>query len=316
MLNMFPYSYKLELDNQLRQQTQQINNERNESISRRNSSGSQSVDFLNRSKNNSAPEYAQFAGGGFIAGLVVGAFVCFTNGDAIDSKINFSSSIGSAIMFWLMFGVIGAILALILCGIISSVQNRSNQNIDNKIVSAKNQTANDISSINAKYDLKIKELTKNNERLYNTYLTNFNNEAQNQSVRFAESPLAVEVINWMTDGFSKLIDSADRRSHVETISIPFVFRTYYNKIECNLGVFDFEIKRCDFLKTPIEQTALTRAIASAIQLNITIKYPKDVSGTGVLTNIDYDYNTDCVIAKIIYSATNGNYKATRGWATE
>jgi hypothetical protein len=45
-----------------------------------------------------------------------------------------------------------------------------------------------------------------------------------------------------------------------------------------------------------------------------MKYPQDASGTSVVTNIAYDYKNDNVMATIVYTAPNGNYKATRGWA--
>ncbi len=312
--NQFPYSFLQELDRVTNQKINQVTQQKNEAIHRLNTNNNNTVHNLSSSKNTSEPKYGQFAGGGFITGLVVGAFVCFTNGDAIDAKINFSDSIGSAFMFWLMFGAIGAVIGLILCGLVASAQNGSNRSIDNQIATAKNNTEQRIADETQKCEEAIQKIRDDANYQYQNYLSGFNAEAQKMSVRFAESPLAVEVIDWMTNGFAKTIDAADRRSHIQEINIPFVFRTYRNKIECNLGTFDFEIKRCDELETPLEQTALTRAIASAIQLNITMKYPQDASGTSVVTNITYDYKNDNVMATIVYTAPNGNYKATRGWA--
>ena len=45
-----------------------------------------------------------------------------------------------------------------------------------------------------------------------------------------------------------------------------------------------------------------------------MKYPKDASGTDIVTNIDYWYGTDYVNTTVIYSAANGNYKAVRDWS--
>lgn len=312
--NQFPYSFLQELDRVTSQKINQVTQQKNEAIQRLNTNNNNTVHNLSSSKNTSEPKYGQFASGGFITGLVIGAFVCFTNGDAIDAKINFSDSIGSAFMFWLMFGAIGAVVGLILCGLVASVQNGSNRSIDNQIATAKNNTEQRIADETQKCEEAIQKIRDDANYQYQNYLSGFNAEAQKMSVRFAESPLAVEVIDWMTNGFAKTIDAADRRSHIQEINVPFVFRTYRNKIECNLGTFDFEIKRCDELETPLEQTALTRAIASAIQLNITMKYPQDASGTNVVTNIAYDYKNDNVMATIVYTAPNGNYKATRGWA--
>lgn len=312
--NQFPYTYKEELERRTNQRISQITNQKNDAIHRLNTSKNNTVRNLNSSKSTGEPQYLGFAGGGGVVGLIVGIFVCFTNGDAIDSQINFSDSIGSAFAFWFMFGIIGAVLGLIICGLIAAAQNGSNKSIDNQIASANQNAENRIALENENYDKAIAKVREEANEQYQSYLNGFNTEAQKMSVRFAESPLAVEVIDWMTNGFAKTIDAADRRSHIQEINIPFVFRTYRNKIECNLGTFDFEIKRCDELETPLEQTALTRAIASAIQLNITMKYPQDASGTSVVTNIAYDYKNDNVMATIVYTAPNGNYKATRGWA--
>ena len=163
------------------------------------------------------------------------------------------------------------------------------------------------------FEESIEEIKRENELRFSEYVKLFEKKAQDLSINYAESTVAVEVIDWMTDGFSKTVDSADRRSHIQEISVPFAFRTYRNKIECQLGTFDFEIKRCDELRNPLEQTALARAIAAAVQLNITMKYPEDVSGTDVVTNIFYTYNDDNVVTTITYTALNGNYKETRGW---
>lgn len=149
--------------------------------------------------------------------------------------------------------------------------------------------------------------------MYENYVKNFELAAQQESVKFAESSLAKEVIEWMTAGFSKTIDAADRRSHIERISVPFSFNVYANKITCNLGTYDFEIKRCSNLTSPIEQTALARAIASAIQLNIIMQYPTDESGTGISIYIDYAYTAKCPTTTVTYVAPNGNYKTVKQW---
>ena len=133
------------------------------------------------------------------------------------------------------------------------------------------------------------------------------------SRRYAESALATEVINWMTEGFSRTIDAANRRSYVESISVPFSFNVHTDKIICNLGTYDFRIKRCANLTSPVQQTAIARAIASAIQLNITMKYPRDASGTDFVIDIAYSYTDTNVSVIITYAAPNGNYRPVQNW---
>lgn len=145
----------------------------------------------------------------------------------------------------------------------------------------------------------------------------FEAEAQRVSVEFAESELATEVINWMTDGFSRTIDATDRRSHIEKINVPFFFNVYASKITCNRGTYDFEIKRCANLTSPLQQTALARAIASAIMLRIAIAYPQDPSGSESKTDISYTYagvgSDEHVAVTMTYAAPNGNYRSVKHW---
>lgn len=191
----------------------------------------------------------------------------------------------------------------------------------NKKVDAENE----IERIEAESKNTINRLKLEYENKYNEYVHSFDSLVQEQSVRLAESELAIEVIEWMTDGFSKTIDAVDRRPHIERIDVPFVFSVYTNKITCNLGTYDFEIKRCSELKSPIQQTALAKAIASAIQVNIMMKYPQDISGTDVSINIEYEYkceslyengetkNNEYPDVKITYVALNGNYQSVKEW---
>lgn len=169
----------------------------------------------------------------------------------------------------------------------------------------------EIQKVKEDYELHEKDIKARSEKERQEYLEKFESEAQNRSVKFADSALAQEVISWMSEGFYKNIDTADRRSHIEQISVPFLFSIYTNKITCNLGTYDFNLKRCENLKSAIDQTALARAIASTIQLNVMMKYPNDISGTTISIKIGYTYDVDCVNVLISYVAPNGNYKSVK-----
>lgn len=146
-----------------------------------------------------------------------------------------------------------------------------------------------------------------------SYTATFEQTAQDLSVQYAASSLAQTVISWMTDGFCRTIDAADRRSHIETVNVPFVFSVFANKITCNLGNFNFELQRCRNLNSPLEQAALARAIASSIQLNIVKKYPKDVTGSPIDVSISFSYAAECPVVTVTYIAQNFNYKPVRDW---
>lgn len=148
------------------------------------------------------------------------------------------------------------------------------------------------------------------------YTEAFEKTAQEMSIRFAASSLAQSAISWMTSGFCRTIDAADRRPHINIIEVPFVFDVYAYKITCNLGTFDFELQRCRNLNSPLEQTALARAIASSVQLNVMKKYSQDVTGSTVDVSISFSYAQDRPIVTVSYIAQNFNYEPVADWEDE
>lgn len=175
----------------------------------------------------------------------------------------------------------------------------------------------DISNLQEQERIKSEERIKGFKadamREYQEYLRKFDIQAKNESVKFASSELAEKVIDWMTKGFIVTIKATDRRAHIETIEVPFSFNVYKDRITCNLGEFDFEVERCRNLNTPLEQTALGRAIATAIQLNITMEFPEDPSGSNIVIDIHNNYFKDYVSTNITYTAPNGNYEVVKSW---
>lgn len=227
------------------------------------------------------------------SGFIIGFFVC--------CSMCTNKSEG-AFITWIIMSLGGAILGAVLAGIINKAHNNSVQDAYDEISNEKNYSERVIQEI---WDQANREIVN--------YRSDFETEAQRLSVKYTESILATEIIEWMTEGFAIAIDAADRRSHVERINVPFSFNVYTNKITCNLGTYDFEIKRCANLTSPLEQTAIARAIATAIQLNITMKYLKDASGTDIVIDIIYSYSSEYVSIVITYTAPNGNYCSVRNW---
>lgn len=225
-------------------------------------------------------------------GFIVGIIYCFVNCD------------GGLDNIWVVLGlmIIGAIGGAPLWIIFGISRMSSNSNADRNIEEVEQRYSYE--------EERIKEQAKQERQ---NYLREFEAEAQRRSVQFASSELAQEVITWMSEGFYKNIDATDRRSHIEQILVPFLFSVYSNKISCNLGTYDFEINRCQNLNSPVDQTALARAIASTVQLNVMMKYPNDISGTAISITIEYKYRKDCVDVVISYTAPNGYYKAVKSW---
>lgn len=231
------------------------------------------------------------AGIGFVVGFFACCGVCFEN-----------EEVGPALATWVGVTIVCAIIGVFIAGFINS-------NHDNSVENANNEVKHEES----RCEDAIKKINKDAEHECDLYRTEFEAEAQKMSVRYAESKLATEVIDWMSKGFSKTIDASDRRSHIERIDAPFSFKVYPDKISCPLGTYDFEIKRCANLNSPLEQTAIARAIASSIRLNITMKYPKDASGTDYVLYISYTYEGNYVSASVLYTAPNGNYRPVQQW---
>lgn len=239
----------------------------------------------------------------------IGGGICGIGGMVFNyvRSIQENDGIGSSVLLTIvLFGVF-------LGMIVGSIRNTGRVNkwkIEAKL-KAEEETARCKETV-----AKLQAQAKSNEAAYRL---EFEQEVKRQSIEYAESALATEVIQWMTTGLAKSIDAADRRSYINKIVVPFDFYVYTDKITCNLGTYDFQLHRCANLPNALEQAALAQAIASAIQLNITMKYPKDASGTDFVLDIScsyvHDENTgrDVVGAKICYTAPNGNYVPVQNW---
>ena len=273
----------------------QSNNNMNAKINQSNNNFYQTRDSINKSRWRD-PEKESFAFVSFCIGGVLGFFGCVTV-CASDNDYWLW-----AIVTWIVVIAVSIGIGLGICALVQSMVDSRDRELDSMI-----------STEAAKCD-QINYNIQNQAAIeQQNYLDAFEQNAQNMSVQLAESELAKEVIQWMTDGFSKTIDAADRRSHIEQISVPFQFKVFVDKITCNLGTYDFELKRCRNLTSPLEQTALARAIAAAIQVNITMKYPKDASGTDRAVNFEFSYTDTHPVATLTYAAPNGNYQAVRSW---
>lgn len=163
------------------------------------------------------------------------------------------------------------------------------------------------------YRSELKRIENENHKKYMDYINEFERIAAENTVKYAESQLTNEIIEWVSKGFCKTINAADRREHIDFIRVPYVLKVYPNKVECNHGVYDFVEKRCQNLETPIDQTAFCMAIAVEVRLNVAMEYPKDITGTDVSFNISYHYRDNYVECELRYTAPNGNFTSARNW---
>lgn len=290
IISKFPPGYKEDLERKVSEQ-----------ISIENQKCCEKQTQIKNSNKREAPKSDNYTYGFGVIGLIGGFFPCLIESGQSSHDGLLSMFFGGFITWAACIG-----LAVLIGKAVYSSRQSSYEENNNNIDAL--QRAERMAS-----DERIEQIKANAEREYQEYCRQFSVQAQNDSVKFAGSELAEKVINWMTEGFKNIIESADRRPHIEKIEIPFIFNVYTDKITCNLGEFDFEVERCRNLTTPLEQTALARAIATAIQLNITMEYPKDLSGSEIIIDIHNEYYPDYVSTRIVYNAPNGNYEAVKSW---
>lgn len=286
--NKFPPAYKKDIELKANQRIQIENQKCNEEMHK-----------VSMSMGRVKPKSDGWVIGFGVIGLIIGFFPCVKS---FGTSNSFSGAIFGSIIIWALFVAGGAAIGRAIFSTREQSYESNNLDIETrqrKIQEESNKT--------------IERIKKDSEREYGDYYRQFEEQAQRDSVRYAESELAVKVIKWIGDGFKRTIEGCDRRSHIEKIDVPFVFNVYRNSITCNLGEFDFEIERCKTLENPLEQTALARAISTAIQLDITMTYPTDPSGTDFVLNTNYDYFEDHVMVTMVYLAPNGNYEAVKSW---
>ena len=248
----------------------------------------------------SEPKKSSGATCGATIGSVLGFFVCI-GACAMNVQEEFSG-ITAGITAYAIVVIVCLILGFFADSIAKDEYNTNESRI-----------ASRIEDEDAYLENRISEITKESIDKKYQYWEWFKKTSKHMSPRFAESELAKEVIEWMLTGFYNAIESADRRPHIETITVPFVFTVYNDKITCNLGTYDFKLKRCAYLRNPLEQTALANAIAAAMEIQTASKYPNDKTGNPVKVTDNFQYYEEYVSVTVTYTAINGNFENQRRW---
>lgn len=259
---------------------------------------------------------------------IIGAvfeIICTIKGIAL--IMNDSSNYGLAgILIYAAYGAgAGAGIACILWPvsmfIIKAINSNKQKRYDSTINSLRDKTDKEISQVENSVRKEIATSNKNLDDEIEEYKVEFDKQAQLLSIDYANSVIAKEVIEWLTSGFLRTIKAAKRDSHIETVKVPFNFQVFRDSIKCNIGTYGFTEHRCAPLKDAVGQAALSRAIASQVQLNIIMSYPQDESGTKFEIKTDYQYPigsrlVDEVLAMSVtltYIASNGNFKPIQNW---
>ena len=235
---------------------------------------------------------------GMVGGFI--ACICYTN-----KTESFAVGITTWIVIFILSIIIGAIITVLYNK--AGIQRLENEHVHKR--SEKDSLERELEQIS-----KDAEIEKEN------YKIEFENNIQSLLPIYSSSEFTKEIVEWITPGFSKAIDSADRRDHNETIFASFKFKVFSSKVGCNLGTYDFVLKRIEELDSPLKQMALARAIALAVQDKIKQNYPKDASGTDISIAISYSYDGSNSNDKLKhadvsmgYTAANGNFKKAQSW---
>lgn len=172
-----------------------------------------------------------------------------------------------------------------------------------------------IDEIEKEYAKKVMALEAQIKQWNKNYSIIYRNKINDQSVNFANSEVAQEIIELLSNEFSKNIDALQRSNNIKFITCTYSFKVYYNKIISSYALcFDFDVKRCKNLSGLVEQEALAKVLATQVQLNIIMKYNEDPSGTPVRIDTKYAYPEDrCVEIILDYTELNGNYEQVRNW---
>lgn len=164
-----------------------------------------------------------------------------------------------------------------------------------------------------------REIRQNTEEKINSYYEQFEEKARLKSVKFADSKLAMDVIDWISNQYYSLIKNTGRSSHIEKVIVSLLIDVYTDKIVLHdnenggYKTYDFELMRCKNLNSCLEQAALAITIATKVQLNVRMKYSHDISGTVSNIDIKYNYFDQYAQASIIYTALNGSFEPVKEW---
>lgn len=245
----------------------------------------------------------------------------------IDSLLGFL--ITSVLILLIFYGIFGAepklymillwIAGTVIFGLV--VNNMRRKYVRAQLTALENEMEEGKKKLSADIDAVRREAAEESE----AYRFAFEEKARQMSLRFAESELADQVVDWAMAYLSEVIDSADRSAHIEQITVTAMLGVYPTQILFSAsedrtgcpgftsGAFDFEKNRCRNLTTPLEQAALAHVLASKVQLAVMMKYPQDPSGSVPdVTALDLLVNK-VAGANIKYHAANLNYQAVKNW---
>ena len=227
-------------------------------------------------------------------------------------------------------GIVGAIVDAASASNAKANAERITQDIENRIAGYKKEIKDidmKISQLSFEEQENKKKLKKEVEKAREEYKDKINKarleyeqefkqRVNDLSVKYIESDLIKEkrLIEWIMEGFGSHIDTADRNNYQKSVSVPYKFSVYTNKITCARGTFDFYTHRCRNFEYPEQQVAIATVIANELEIRTVMNYPKNIRDIESIVTYDIKYINNAVVeVTLTYNAINGNYKPLSNW---
>lgn len=150
------------------------------------------------------------------------------------------------------------------------------------------------------------------------YREEFENEAEKLAMKYLENSSTIKIVNMMWSKLFYKIINADRRSFDKKVNVSFEYRVFKNSVDIEWkynesSKFNFTSNNCENLKDPLEQTALSWAIAIGLKNEIMQKFSIDPSGTKSNVDIRRSSYNEAARIEITYTAPNGYYQEPKPW---
>ena len=191
----------------------------------------------------------------------------------------------------------------------NSATNTHNSNVDLRIQNVRNHEAAEHQQIAEQY-----------KRLMEQEKLRFQESTKAARIKYGGKTVAMPIVKWIADQFETSIRKADRRSHLRTIQVPFVFDVDATAIYVKKWIFNghsgaygkaeeynFTIHRFTTLPDFEDRVGFAQAMAKMVQFEIMRRFPRDpVAPTAAKPVVTISSDDTQMI--LTYEVINPNYQ--------
>ena len=232
---------------------------------------------------------AVLTGGG--VGFAIGSCLCIGTGMMVET---------GTIPLTCFFGA--PVIAILIVYKIMHVNKKKKEQLDCGRRNVEERHDEAIRKINAEIDRECREFNEG-----------FEEEVRNKIADFSQPPIDQLYIRKFADEFLEEINSQDRNAGVRKIEASFVIKTYADKV----WTLSNEYPLMNILFKPLEgfaeEMAMTRSVASAVQVELMTLLPEDPSGSQYSLDMQESYEFDAAVMRIVYRADNKGFEEIRNW---